>query len=485
MRKRLAALGLAAALLAGCNLAPPYGQPPLPIPSAYPHTEDQGGRAANQIDWRDYFGDPRLRAYIAAALADNRDLAASVARIEEARANFRIQNAQRFPELDLGGMATRTQTPLSVIGSQAGVPGASGAKNSVTSNLYSAEVAVSAFELDFWGRVRNLSEAQRRLYLASIEGADAFRLSLISDVASTYLSIVAGEEGIALARQTLDARLEGYEIAKLRLEAGVTSSVDYDQSALLVWQAQAQLAELERTTDQSRNALVVLVGGAIAEALPAGRSIADQNLFTSIDAGLPSGLLINRPDIRQAEQALRGANANIGAARAAFFPSISLTGSYGYESPALGNLFKSVSRAWLFGASLDLPIFDWGRREASLDLSKARQQELIAAYQKTIQSAFREVSDALVARRRYAEEIAADEQTVRSNTSLAEATELRYQNGVSSYLEVLDARRNLFSAQQALIQLKARLLQNSVTLYVALGGSRGTLHDRQVAASER
>jgi multidrug efflux system outer membrane protein len=452
----------------------------------YATTGEQGARAANTIDWHEYFGDPRLRAYIAAALTNNRDLAASVARIEEARANFRIQNAQRLPQLDLGGTGMRAQTPVTVIDSQAGVPGALRTKNGITSNLYSAQVAVTSFELDFWGRVRNLSDAQRRQYLASIEGAGAFRLSLISNVASTYLSIVAGEEGIALAQRTVDARLEGHKIAKLRLDAGVTASVDFDQSALLVWQAQSQLAELERTTEQSRNELTVLVGGPITQDLPTGRSIAEQNLYGSIEAGLPSDLLINRPDIRQAEQYLRGANANIGAARAAFFPTISLTGSYGYESPSLSNLFKSASQAWSFGGSLDLPIFDWGQRTAKLDLSKAQQQELIANYQKAVQVAFREVSDALVARRRYEEEIAADEGTVNSNRNRAETTELRYQNGVSAYFEVLDARRDLFSAEQALIQLKSNSLQNNVTLYIALGGGGGIpLRDRQVANSER
>jgi multidrug efflux system outer membrane protein len=312
------------------------------------------------------------------------------------------------------------------------------------------------------------------LYLASIEGAEAFRLSLISNVASTYLSIVAGDEGIELAQQTLDARMEGYGIAKVRLDAGVTSSVDYQQSALLVWQAKSQLAELRRSTDQLRNELTVLIGGPVTQALPEGRSIAEQDVFGPIGAGLPSEMLINRPDVRQAEQNLRGANANIGAARAAFFPTITLTGSYGYDSPALNSLFKSASQAWSFGGSLDLPIFDWGQRKARLDLSKAQQQELIATYQKSVQTAFREVSDALVARHRFEEEIAADEETVNSNRNLAETTELRYQNGVSTYLEVLDARRDLFSAQQALIQLKSNSLQNSVTLYIALGGGQET-----------
>ena len=486
MRRPHVPLALVAGLVSGCSLAPPYQQPSLPIALTYPTAEAPAARAASWIAWRDYFGDPRLRAYIAAALANNRDLAAAVARIEEAHANFRIQNAQRLPELDLGGSATRSQTPISVLESQAGAASTPGPEASITSDLYGAQVAVTAFELDFWGRVHSLSEAQRRQYLASVAGADAFRLALISDVAATYLSIVAGEEGIAWAQRTLGARLEGYDIAKIRLDAGVTSNVDYDQSALLVWQAQTQMAELRRTTEQARNALAVLVDGPVITALPTGRSIADQALFGPIDPGLPSDLLTNRPDVRQAEQNLRVANANIGAARAAFFPTINLTGSYGYESPALGNLFKSASQAWLFGGSVDLPIFDWGQRKARLDLSKAQQRELIANYQKTVQTAFREVSDALVARRFYQEEIRANEETVKSNADLSEATELRYQNGVSTYLEVLDARRNLFSAQQSLIQLKSSALQNSVTLYIALGGDRESLQrDRQASTSER
>jgi multidrug efflux system outer membrane protein len=265
----------------------------------------------------------------------------------------------------------------------------------------------------------------------------------------------------------------------------VTSRVDFEQSALLVWQAQSQLAELQRTTDQARNELTVLIGGPIAKDPPAGRSISEQNLSGPIEAGLPSDLLMNRPDIRQAEQNLRSANANIGAARAAFFPTISLTGSYGYDSPALKGLFKSASHAWVFGSTVDLPIFDWGQRQGRLDLSKAQQQELIANYQKAVQVAFREVSNALVARHRYEEEIAAEEQTVNSNMNLAETTELRYQNGVSTYLEVLDARRDLFSAQQGLIQLKSNALQNSVTLYIALGGGATSVVPGRQAANPK
>jgi outer membrane protein, multidrug efflux system len=269
LHRRVILLAPFVGLVSGCNLAPSYHQPSLPVATAYPTAETSGGYPASSIDWQEYFGDPRLRTYVEAALAHNRDLAAAVARIDEAHANFRIQNAQRLPQVDLGGSGSRTQTPIGVLESQAGVSTTSGPNASVTSNLYGAQVVATAFELDFWARVRNLSEAQRRQYLASIEGADAFRLALISDVASTYLAIVADEEGIALAQRTLDARLEAYDIAQLRLETGVTSSVDYDQAALLVWQAKTQLADLQRATERARNALMLLVGGPISTALPA------------------------------------------------------------------------------------------------------------------------------------------------------------------------------------------------------------------------
>lgn len=464
----------AAATLGGCNLAPPYSAPPPPVYSTYPEQQAGGDRRAIDLSWQEFFGDARLRAYVAAALANNRDLAIAAARIDQARAQFRIRNADRFPTLDASASATRSRVPLNSPGIVAGAPGtrAGEGPSAVTFNQYNAQVAVSAFELDFWGRVRNLSEAARRSYLASIEGATAFRLSLIADVAAAYLNVEAGDEGIRLARDTVRDRREGLAIAQLRLDAGVTSTVDYDQSTLLVTQAETELAELERTTAQARNQLLVLIGGPIAEPLPRGRPIADQGQFGPLDAGLPSSLLATRPDIRQAEQNLRAANANIGAARAAFFPSISLTGNYGFASSALGELFKGASQSWSFGGAVDLPIFDFGRRRGQLAFARAQQAELIAAYQLTVQQAFREVSDALVARRRYREQIVAQERTVTAQARLAEVAEQRYQQGIAIYLEVLDARRNLFSAQQQLIALRSTALQNGVTLYVALGGGQ-------------
>lgn len=467
MRKYLLLLlGLPA--LSACNMAPKYVQPVPPVPSNYRQPLRNGGEAAAEVSWERFFGDPRLKAYIAAALAHNRDLAAAAARIEQARAQFRIQEAGRLPQVDGNASGARTQTPTGSLG--LGDAFGSGLPSSITYNQYTVQVAVSAFELDFWGRVRNLSEAARRQYLATIEAQRAFRLSLIGDVAATYYSIRSGEEGIALAERSVASRRQALEIAKLRMDAGVTSSIDYDQSLVLLTQAETELAELHRTTEQLQNQLLVLVGGTIVDRGPEGRPIGDAEQFEALDPGLPSALLRNRPDILQAEQQLRAADANIGAARAAFFPTISLTGAFGFASPTLDGLFKDANQSWSFGGSGSLPIFDWGKRKAQLGAAKAQRDELVATYHHTVQNAFREVSDALVGRRRYREQIVAQEKAVAAQRRLAETARLRYGNGISIYLEVLDAERNLFSAEQQLLRLRASELQNGVSLYVALGG---------------
>lgn len=467
MRKQLIAL-VAGAGLAGCSVAPGYRQPALPIAPSYGDSGPAAqGRAASDIGWRDYFGDPRLRSYLEAALSNNRDLVASLARIAEARAQYRIQDSARLPNIALSGAANRTRTPLDVAGiDPAAAPGVSG----VTGDLYRAGVGVSAFELDLWGRVRNLSDAARANYLASIEGARAFRLSLISSVAAAYFELRAGEEQIALAEQTVASRREGAAIARDRMDAGVTSSIDYDQSMTLLTQARTELAQVQRTTAQTENLLTVLIGGPLATPPPPPRAIDDQGLVTDIAAGLPSALLTNRPDILQAEQQLRAANANIGAARAAFFPTISLTGNSGFASTDLSNLFQGPAHSWSFGGLLDLPIFDFGRRRADLGVARARRDQAVAGYQKAVQTAFREVADALVGRQRLREQIAAQVDAVAAQSRLAETARLRYDNGIALYLEVLDAERNLFGSEQQLLQLRSAELQNAVSLYVALGG---------------
>jgi outer membrane protein, multidrug efflux system len=467
MRKRLL-IPLACCSLAACNFAPTYQQPELPIAASFDTsltTNPAGAHLATEVDWQTFFADPQLKLLITAALEHNRDLVASTARIEQARALYRIQNAARLPQVGVNGGASRTKAPLGSID-----PEFDNTDVSVQFNQYNVQAAVTTFELDFWGRVRNLSEGARRRYLATVEAQRAFRLSLIGNVAATYYSIRSGEEGIELAERTVASRQYAWEVAKLRLDAGVTSSVDYEQAAILVTQAKTQLAELQRTTAQQRNQLEVLIGGPLAGELPRASSIADAAQFGELDPGLPSALLTHRPDIVQAEQQLRAADADIGAARADFFPRISLTGNFGYVSAELSDLFVPGKQAWFMGAAVSMPIFDAGQRQAQLAQARARHDELVADYQRTVQTAFREVSDALVGRQRYQEQIVAQEQAVEAQQLLAETAELRYQNGISIYLEVVDARRNLFAAQQQLIQLRATALQNGVSLYVALGG---------------
>lgn len=455
---------LATATLGGCSLAPTYVQPTPPVATTFPLSEPvTDGRPAVQVSWRDFFVDPRLEIVIGKALANNRDLAVSVAQVEQARAQYRIQRSAQLPNVDLGASGGRARQPVGVTGT--GV--------AITADSYDLDLGISAFELDFWGRVRNLSEAARYSYLASVEGQRAFRLSLIRQVAIAYMTLRENEERIALAQRTLESRREGLEIARLRLEAGVTSSADYDQSVSLLTDAQTQLAELRRTEAIAVNLLTVLVGGPVDTAtLPPPLPLARQQMFDRLDAGLPSDLLVNRPDIMQAEAQLRAANANIGAARAAFFPRISLTGAAGFASRELGSLVGDDGQAWNYGAGATLPILDWGARRGQLDSARAQRDIAAATYQRTIQAAFQDVADALAGRRYIADQIVAQERAVAAQERLAETARLRYANGIAIYLEVLDAERNLFSAQQSLLQLRGANLRNQVVLYAALGGGQ-------------
>lgn len=463
---RKVSLFLLSAALAGCNFTPKFVQPTAPIPDTFAGS-GVPGRAASEIGWREFFGDARLQALIAAALANNRDLAQSVARVAQARARFRIQDAARLPQVDLVAGASRSRTPTNSFG----FPGAgSGGEVSVTQNQFSLGAQVASFELDFWGRVRNLSEAQRREYLATVEAERAFRLSLIGQVAATYLQIRAGEEQIALAQRSVTGRREGLRIARLRERAGVTSTVDFDQAALLLTQAETELAELRRTTGQGENLLTVLIGGPMADPLPPARPLSDPAQYASVEPGLPSALLLDRPDILAAEQRLRAANANIGIARASFLPRISLTGLLGFISPALGSLIGGDALQYRAGIDATQPILTWGTGRQGIALTRAQADELIAAYQLAAQQAFREVADALIARRQYADQIAAQVRGVDAQRRLARVAGLRYANGLSIYLEVLDAERNLFAAEQQLLALRSAQLQSEVSLYVALGG---------------
>lgn len=458
----------AATVLAGCSLAPEHVRPPLSAAPAYPEELEpaNGTRKATEIGWQDFFTDPRLQALIQMALDNNRDLRISVQRIEEARGQFRIQSADRLPTVDASGSGARTRTNAAAFQ----IPGLGNAGGSIIANRYDVQVGVSAFELDFWGRVANLSEAARANYLSTVAAERAFRLSLIRDVATNYLQARELAERIELAERTLASRGEGLRIAQLRLDAGVTSALDYRQAETLLTQAETELANLRLLRAQTRNFSYVLIGRPVPEDLPGALSMAHQGIVRDIGPGLPSELLNNRPDILSAEEQLRAARANVGAARAAFFPTISLTGSAGFSSNALDDLFKGDSQVWSFGPSISLPIFDWGRTKGNLTVAKARENIAVATYEKTVQTAFREVADALAGRRYLADQVAAQERATSAQRRLADLARSRYENGVAQYIEVLDAERNLFSTEQSLIELRRAELTNLVSLYVSLGG---------------
>ena len=457
MRKVL--LLAAASSLAGCaNLAPPHVKPALPTASAFPGFpgDARPGQRATDVRLSQFLVDPRLAALVGQALERNRDLGVAVARIEEARGLYRIQNASRRPTL-----AGSVDAPPSRTEGEVGPE---------TSSRYALGVAVSDFELDFWGRVRNLSEAARSEYLATAQAARAFRLSLVRDVAGAYFAAREADERIALADATVRSRREAVRIGKRRLDAGVTSALDYRQAEALLTQAETEAAGLRLARAQADNFLVLLTGGPVAAPLPAPLPLAGQSAAPALAAGLPSDLLVARPDILAAEERLRASRANIGAARAAFFPRISLTGAAGLASTALGSLFGGDALTWSFGPSIALPIFTGGRGRANLTVAEARQDIAVATYEVTVQRAFREVADALAGRQYLAEQVAAGNRGLAAARRIARLARLRYREGVASYLEVLDAERTLFAAEQSLVQLQRLQAENLVALYVALGG---------------
>jgi multidrug efflux system outer membrane protein len=446
----------ATALLAGCSFIPTYERPAAPIPAAYATTV--GPESATSIaPWQDYFADPRLQQLIEAALTNNRDLRVAVLNIEQARATFQVRRADLYPGVGLGANASRAPAP--------------GTGN--LTNSFSVGLAVSAWEIDFFGRVASLKEQALAQYLATEEGRNAAQVSLVAAVANGWLNLLADEELLDLSRQTLASRQESVRLTQLRLDAGVASELDFRQAQSLTQAARATLAQQQRQRALDENALALLLGQALPDEIRAslsGSRLADAPALGPLPAGLPSELLTRRPDIRQAEQQLIGANANIGAARAAFFPRISLTTQAGTASGELSGLFKSGSWGFSIAPSLLLPIFDAGRNQANLDSAQASRGIAIAQYEKAIQTAFREVSDALAGQATLSEQAQAQQLQAEAESARLQLADLRYRNGVSSYLDLLDAQRSLFAAQQAVVQVRLAQLQNQVSLYKALGG---------------
>ncbi|MDB5935713.1 MAG: multidrug transporter [Massilia sp.] len=448
------ALALALALSGCMSLAPKYERPAAPVAAAFPAmaTSTASNQAAAQIEWQRFFADARLKQLVDLSLANNRDLRVAILNIEQARAQFQIRRADQLPTLSAVVAGNR-------------VPGA----NDSVISTYTAGFGVSAFELDLFGRVRNLTDAALAQFLATEEARRSTQISLISSVANTYLAVLADDELLALTRQTLDARLESLKLTQLKYDNGVVSNLDLQLALSLVDTARVVLAQQQRQRAQDANLLVLLVGQPLPDTLAPGNTLAQTEL-SELPAGLPSDLLSVRPDIRAAEQQLIGANANIGAARANFFPRISLTGSVGTASSELSGLFKGGSFGWTFAPQAVLPIFDYGRNVANLGSAKAGRDIAVAQYERSIQIAFREVADALAGQATYAEQLRAQRAVAAAEAERFKLSDLRYRSGAASYLDLLDAQRSLFSAQQAAVQANLQRLQNQVTLYRVLGG---------------
>lgn len=449
-----------ALLLGGCTsfipayqrpvapIAPRYAQELLPAPGSV-----TGTTAAADIDWQDFFADPRLKRLIALSLDSNRDLRVAILNIEQARASYQVRRADELPSLGLG--ATLTRQSLGTGGGPV--------------DVYAVGVQTS-YEFDFFGRIKSLSQAALSQYLATEEARKTTQISLIAGVATTYLALLSDDELLRVTRDTLKTRQDSYALTKLRFDNGASSEIDLRQAEQLLETANTTLAQARRQRSLDENALVLLVGQPLPADLPAPLPLDQQPGSTDLPAGLPSELLTRRPDVLAAEQQLLAANANIGAARAAFFPQISLTATAGSASLALSGLFKGGTWAVTGTASVLQPIFDAGRNQANLDIAKVDKDIAVAQYEKAIQTAFREVSDSLAGRATLGEQQRAQAAVTRAAQVAYELTDLRYRNGASSYFDVLDAQRTLFAAQQATVQTEAQRVQNLVTLYKVLGG---------------
>ncbi|HEX7441721.1 MAG TPA: efflux transporter outer membrane subunit [Caldimonas sp.] len=453
-----AGCAVAALLLSGCmNLIPAYERPAAPIASSYASemtlASAAGGPAAADIEWQRFYADPRLKHLIEVALQNNRDLRIAVLAIEQARATYQVRRADELPTVGAGAIVQRA-------------PGSTGK----LVNTYSVGLALSSYEIDFFGRVRSLSQSALAQYLSTAEARKTVQISLVSSVATAYLSLLADDELLRVTRQTLVTREDSLKLTKLKFDYGAASELDYRQAESLLEGARVTLAQSLRQRALDEDALVLLIGQPLGADLPPPLALDGQQVPGDLPAGLPSDLLERRPDIRAAEQQLLAANANIGAARAAFFPHISLTGNFGSASTQLSGLFKSGSWAFTGTGQLLEPIFDAGRNQANLDVAKVSRDIAAAQYERAIQTAFREVSDALAGRATLGEQLRAQLAQANAEEIRFRLSDLRYRNGASSYLEVLDAQRSLFIAQQAVVQAQAAQVQNLVTLYRVLGG---------------
>lgn len=448
-------------LLSGCSLIPAYQRPAMSVSPAYPVAGGGSGPAAAEIGWKQFFKDPALQQLITLGLANNRDLQVSLLNVEEAQAQYRLSRASLFPTINGNASFDRTHTPGNL---------------SVEQDFreYSLGAQAVSWELDIFGKIRSKAAAERQLYLSKASTAKAAHMALVAQIGTQYYTWQADREALQIAQNTSAADLHSLNLLQLELQNGVATAMTVAQAQSTYDTAQTSVAQYQRQVAQDMDALVLLVGTSLPPNLVAKmeamNGLSAEPPLPHVPAGLPSALLTRRPDIQAAEHALLAANANIGAARAAFFPSISLTATGGLASPSLDGLFTGGQGAWTFEPQITLPIFTGGENLANLDVAKIEKKIQIADYQKAIQSAFRDVADALSARQTYDTEVAAQQNLVAANTSYYNLAQMRFQAGVDSYLNVLVAQNNLLASKLALVNLQLAQQQNEITLYNALGG---------------
>ncbi|KWF60734.1 efflux transporter outer membrane subunit [Burkholderia pseudomultivorans] len=466
MRLHILSAAVAAALaLSACSIAPKLVRPAMPVPGAYTAaTAAATAQHANAADlgWRTMFGDRRLQRLIELALDNNRDLRLAALNVQAAEAQYGIQRSARLPSIGAGASFTRQRTPANA-DMNPPVPES-------MQTQYGVNVGISAFEIDLFGRVKSLSDAAFARYLATDHGRRAVQIALVGSVANAYFAERLAQEQHALSERTLNDWRQSLDLARRLKQANQASGVDIAQAEGQVASATADLEARSRAVEQARNALRLLLGTELPKDLPEPLSLERQPVPTQLPAGLPSELLYRRPDIQQAEQALVAANADIGAARAAFFPRLSLTSTIGFLSPAMGSLFAGDHRTWAFAPQITVPIFEGGRLRAELRLAEVRKSSAVAEYERAIQTAFREVADGLAGRETFSRQIDAQRDVVRSAERRTDLVNLRYRAGIEDRLELLDSQRQLYAARQALLDLRSAELSNAVALYKALGG---------------
>lgn len=465
-------------LMAGCaSMAPPHERPAVDFPAAYAHDTPPDARVpstAAAFGWRGYFTDPALTRLIEQALTNNPDMHTAVLRVQEAQATYGVQRSARLPTVGVGLDATRARTPADLTLSG----------NAATGSQYQAGLGISSWEIDFWGRIASLNEAALQSFLATDAARRAVSVALVGQVADAYLGLRELDERLRLAQASEASQRESLRIFTRRLEVGSASRLELTQVETLLTQAESLVVQVQQQREAQSLALGVLLGDPSGTPVVTdGSAPFDVNLLAPLAPGLPSDLLNNRPDVVAAEHQLRGANANIGAARAAFFPRISLTAFGGSASAELDRLFRGANRAWSFAPSLSLPIFDGGRNRANLDLAEVRKNLAVVQYEQTVQKAFRDVADALSAQHWLQQQVGVQERALAAQRERARLSRLSYDNGASSFLDVLDAERNLISAGQQLVQTRRALLSSRVALYAALGGGSQHMDDAPLLPS--